>query len=157
MKLTSIIFLFLMIMGRCNPTRVSSGEHTSGDPLTICTGTSFGMCAGYCVKEYVINGATVDLTMFSRDKAQTSPKSCQRTIDQASRDSLNTLADLEAFSKKPERLGCPDCADGGAEYIELQRGDQKHRVTFEYGQTIPGFESLVSALRSQRKAFDECP
>ena len=157
MKLTGIALLFFMIMGRCSSTTVSSAERTSADPLTIRTGTSFGMCAGYCVKEYVINGTAVDLTMLSRNKAQTSPKSCQKTIDQASWDSLKTLADLDAFNKQPERLGCPDCADGGAEYIELQRGDQKHRVTFEYGQTIPGFESLVDALRSQRKAFDECP
>lgn len=157
MKLTGITLLFLMILGRCGSTTVSSEERTSTDPLTIRTGTSFGMCVGYCVKEYVLNGTAVDLTMLSRNKAQASPKSCQKTIDQPTWDSLKTLADLDAFSKQPERLGCPDCADGGAEYIELQRGDQKHRVTFEYGQTIPGFESLVDALRSQRKAFDECP
>ena len=157
MKLTIITLLLFLITGRCNPTSVSSAERTSSDSLTIRTGTSFGMCAGYCVKDYVINGTALDLTMLSRNKAQTSPKSCQKTINQARWDSLKTMADLDAFSKQPERLGCPDCADGGAEYIELQRGDQKHRVTFEYGQTIPGFESLVSALRSQRKEFDECP
>lgn len=157
MKLTGITLLFLMILGRCNPTTVSSEERTSTDPLTIRTGSSFGMCVGYCVKDYVFNGTSVVLTMISRSKTQTSPKTCQKTIDQSSWDSLKTLANLDAFNKQPERLGCPDCADGGAEYIELQLGDQKHRVTFEYGQTIPGFESLVDALRSQRKAFDECP
>ena len=157
MKLTGITLLFMMILGRCSPTNVSSEERTSTDPLTIRTGSSFGMCVGYCVKDYVFNGTTIDLTMISRSKTQTSPKNCQKTIDQASWDSLKTLANLDAFRKQPERLGCPDCADGGAEYIELQLGDQKHRITFEYGQTIPGFESLVSALRNQRKAFDECP
>lgn len=157
MKLAGISLLFLLIMGRCNPTSVSSAERTSSDPLTIRTGTSFGMCVGYCVKDYVINGTALDLTMLNRTRTQTSTKSCQKTIDQTRWDSLKTMADLDAFSKQPERLGCPDCADGGAEYIELQRGDQKHRVTFEYGQTIPGFESLVNALRSQRKEFDECP
>ena len=157
MKLIGIALLFLMILGRCNPTTVSSEERPSTDALTIRTGSSFGMCVGYCVKDYVLNGTNVDLTMISRSKTQTSPKSCQKTISQESWDSLKRLADLDAFSKQPERLGCPDCADGGAEYIELERGDQKHRVMFEYGQTIPGFESLVDALRSQRKAFDECP
>jgi hypothetical protein len=94
--------------------------------------------------------------MINRSRTQTSSKTCQTTISQESWRSLKTLANQVAFSKQPERLGCPDCADGGAEYIELQTGDQKYRITFEYGQTIPGFELLVDALRTQRNAFKEC-
>ncbi|MFD2932172.1 hypothetical protein [Spirosoma flavum] len=156
MKLTGIALLFLMLLGRCTQSTISSAEPLSANELTIRTGTSFGMCVGYCVNEYVFNGTSVTLTQTGRPLAQNPIKTCQTTIDQATWNTLRAAANLETFSKQPETRGCPDCADGGAEYIELQTGEQKHRVTFEYGTTIPGFESLVEALRAQRTAFKAC-
>jgi hypothetical protein len=154
MKLITITFLFLTVLGRCTPGTVA-GERLS-DTATIRTGTSFGMCAGYCQKDYVLTGINLTLTTTSRNPAQYPAKTCQTTISQESWNSLKDRVNPDTFTKLPERLGCPDCADGGAEYIEIETGGQKHRVTFEYGHTIPGFESLVSDLRSQREKFDEC-
>lgn len=155
MKLSVVTLLFLTILGRCTPGTIS-GERLS-DAATIRTGTSFGMCAGYCQKDYVLNGTNVTLTTSSNNNPTQYPtRTCQTTISQESWTSLKDFVNLDAFNKLPERLGCPDCADGGAEYIEIESGDQRHRVTFEYGKTIPGFESLVSNLRAQRERFDEC-
>ena len=112
---------------------------------------------GYCQDEYTFNGTSVTLTQNgTRTQAQSPTKTCQTTISPAEWENLKALANMDTFSGKAATLGCPDCADGGAEYIELQTGDRKHRVTFEYNKTIPGFEPLVDALRKRREAFKEC-
>ena len=52
-----------------------------------------------------------------------------------------------------DRIGCPDCADGGAEWIEIDSMDGVKRVTFENGQTVNGIEPLVEKLRQLRNQY----
>jgi hypothetical protein len=154
MKAIFLTFVIALVLGRCTETKVLA---VTDDPLTIRTGTSFGMCVGYCQNDYVFNGTSVTLTQNgTRSRAQSPVKTCQTAISPTEWETLKALANIDTFSSKPETLGCPDCADGGAEYIELQVGDRKHRVTFEFNKTIPGFEPLVDALRKKREAFKEC-
>lgn len=156
MKVSIVACLLIFLFGRCSDFE-SAAAPEQPDALTIRTGTSFGMCAGYCATDYVFNGTSATLTQSgTRTQTQNSPKTCQSTLSPADWTALKALADVDAFGKQPETLGCPDCADGGAEYVELQQGDRKHRVTFEFNKTIPGFEPLVEALRRQRAAFTEC-
>lgn len=156
MRFLVIATLFTIAFGRCADKSVSAVD--PNEPLTIRTGTSFGMCMGYCLNDYAFNGTRVTLTQSgTRTQAQNPARTCQNTISSADWNTLKASANFDAFGKQAETLGCPDCADGGAEYIELQLGDSKHRVTFEYGKTIPGFEPLVEALRKQRAAFKTCP
>lgn len=158
MKLFFLSLLITLVSGRCTETTVlSNNDDVLTDALTIRTGTSFGMCVGYCQHEYVLNGTSFTLTQNgTRAQAQSPTKTCQTTLSAADWNALKALADFNTFSSKPATLGCPDCADGGAEYVELQTGERKHRVTFEFGKTIPGFDPLVSALRARREAFNEC-
>lgn len=42
--------------------------------------------------------------------------------------------DYNTFRKLPAVVGCPDCADGGAEWLEVRLTDGTlHKVTYEYG------------------------
>ena len=159
MKLFILTCLVTLMLGRCTETNiVSSAENATSDPLTIRTGTSFGMCVGYCQHDYVVNGTTVTLTQNgTRTQASSPTKTCQTTLTSADWDALKALVNIDSFSSQPETIGCPDCADGGAEYVELAMGDRKHRVTFSYNKTIPGSEALVDALRKRREAFPACP
>lgn len=154
MKTTVVFLLLLITLGRCTQSKDISAEGSS-DALIIRTGTSFGFCVGYCQKEYVFRETDVTLTQTSRSPVQP-VKTCQTALSQADWNALKAAANVTVLSQQPETLGCPDCADGGAEFIELQTGEQKHRVTFEYGKTIPGLEPLVDALRNQRNQFAEC-
>ena len=151
-----IATLLILAFGSCmNSFTPQNGPDTTG--LIIRTGTSAGMCVGYCAFDYVFNGTSVTLTQSStRMQSGITPKSCQSTISQADWDALRQSANLDAFSKQPVVIGCPDCTDAGAEYVEIEQGDQKHRVTIPFAQTIPGFEPLLKALRSQRATFKEC-
>ncbi len=155
MKMTVFSLLLLMILGSCRSDTATPAESVDG--LIIRSGTSFGFCVGYCQKDYVFDKTNVTLTeQDKRAPTQNPTKTCQKTISQADWNALTAAAKPDLFSRQPETLGCPDCADGGAEYIELQLNDRRHRVTFEFGKTIPGFEPLVEAIRSQRTAFEEC-
>jgi len=157
-KLLITAFMSALLFDQCSS--VAEQPLTDTAPITIRTGTSFGMCVGNsCRKDYVFNGTSVTLSQGgTRTQTQTPDKTCERTISAADWTSLRAAAaDLDAFRKQPNVIGCPDCADGGAEYIELQQNDSRHRVTFPFGKTIPGFEPLVNALRQQREAFSDCP
>lgn len=44
-----------------------------------------------------------------------------------------------------DRLGCPDCADGGSEWLAFRMVDGRyHKVVFEFG-TIPQSQGLLLA------------
>ena len=58
--------------------------------------------------------------------------------------------DMQALQALPNVLGCPDCADGGAEWIEVEIGNTLKRVTFEYGAAIPSIQPLLDLVRERR-------
>ncbi len=150
-----VFFTFIIMSSGCQKTSVQSVN----DSLIIRTGTSFGMCVGdKCRKDYVLNGTSATLTQSGSGRGNPIPaKTCQKQLSANDWNALKAAVDFSTFNQQPDVIGCPDCADGGAEYIELEQGDSKHRVTFPYGQTIAGFESLVTTLRQQRNQFDSCP
>lgn len=155
----SIVLLVLLITGfvRCMNSFTPQAAQNTTDDLTISSGTSFGMCTGYCQNDYTFNGTSVTLVQSSvRPQTTLTSKSCQSTISQSDWNTLKAAANVDLFSKQPKLIGCPDCTDAGSEYVEIQAGPQKYRVTFPFGRTIPGFESLVDALRNQREAFKNC-
>ena len=157
MKAFVVAILLVVVFVRCMNDFTQQSSQGTVDALTIRTGTSFGMCVGYCQNDYVFNGSSVTLAQSnSRPQAQVTPRSCQTTISLVDWNALKANADFDALSKQPKILGCPDCTDGGAEYIELQLDEQRYRVTFPFGKTIPGFESLVTGLRNQRNVFKDC-
>nr|WP_293837501.1 hypothetical protein [uncultured Arsenicibacter sp.] len=123
--------------------------------VVIRSGTSYGFCIGYCKRQLDLTPA--EATFIMKDNREELPvKSCKGTITADEWKTLAAQADLAALKKQPERIGCPDCADGGAEFLEIERSGDKYRVTFEAGKTIPGFESLVETLRKRRTAFNDC-
>jgi hypothetical protein len=45
-------------------------------------------------------------------------------------------------------IGCPDCADGGGEWIEVSVAGESHRVTFDNGANIEAIQPLIELMRS---------
>ncbi|GAB4001267.1 hypothetical protein GCM10028807_57150 [Spirosoma daeguense] len=157
MKRFGNLFALLVLFTQCTSSVSPVSPENLASELTIRSGTAFGFCMGYCEKAYVFNGTRVSLTEKAPGQLTTpAPRSCESTISEADWNNLVSKSDLETFGKQPAVIGCPDCADGGAEYIELEVGTQKHRVTFPHGETIPGFETLVSDLRKHRESLKEC-
>jgi len=145
--------LVALLAAQCGTQQTLDPETDAS--LIIRSGTSFGYCIGYCKRQ--LDLTSTEAAYFMNDNQQQLPtKTCKGTITAEEWKSLAAQADLEALKKQPERLGCPDCADGGAEFLELERSGEKYRVTFEAGKTIPGFDKLVQALRQKREAFKDC-
>jgi hypothetical protein len=49
--------------------------------------------------------------------------------------------------------GCPDCADGGAEWVAIQTPDQTIQTTYEYGHNLERIGELQKELRAVRQRF----
>ncbi|CAF3727721.1 unnamed protein product [Adineta steineri] len=66
---------------------------------------------------------------------------------------LISLIDSKNFQALDDTVGCPDCADGGAEWIQINYSNKNKQVTFELGKLIKGFEGLINDLRSLRDKY----
>ena len=120
-------------------------------------GTSFGMCVGPCRKEMNVVKNEVIFTVFyteGRGAIGGTPKIYNEALDAILGKSLVKSIDYEAFKNLNEVIGCPDCADGGAEWVEIFKNGSKHKVTFEFGRAPKEIESLVTILREKKAYFE---
>ncbi len=118
--------------------------------LSVKHGSSFGMCNGYCFKENTYTPE--DFIHYEKAFGRTNPKDFPEKMDSISIspkewEDIISKIDLEKFYAEQETIGCPDCADGGSEWIEMATTDKIYRVTFEFGQPSEGLKSIYSALR----------
>jgi len=136
-----------------------SCEKNDGNPSEIKQlgyGTSFGMCVGYCTNSILLRSGTV---MYSRSgwNDQVTPIKCTENMTRISWESFKKIVDLNEFFSLPEIIGCPDCADGGAEWVEIENfSGKKYRVTFEYGNAPEELKDVVSALSEQSEKGIHC-
>ncbi|NBU33061.1 hypothetical protein EB118_05955 [bacterium] len=116
----------------------------------IKTGTSFGMCGGYCYREFTISSTKIAYN--ARGWGDESYPEIKKEISFSSDEwqSLIDTIDTKEFNLLPERIGCPDCADGGAEWIEITDGKAVKKVEFDFGDSISGNESFLKKLREIR-------
>jgi len=140
---------------------LSACQSLSTEPsaLTKVTSTtSFGMCVGYCKTTLVITATEAVLIRehFGRgtgadlpDQRVTTPLSAQEWQEIA----IAAAAAAAAFDTLPDRIGCPDCADGGAETLSVVGPGQK-TVEFEYGASIAGVQPLLERVRALRLRLD---
>jgi len=133
-----------------------STEFVPSDRLMLVkTGTSFGMCVGHCITEVEINPQKV--TMYRKAwRSNIRDKTCERALVRQEWENLGKTLDFAIFSQLPETIGCPDCADGGKEWIEITYGEQMKRVTFEFGKDIPQITGLISQIRKIRESLNNC-
>ena len=108
------------------------------------------MCNGYCFKENTYTSE--DFIHCEKAFGRTNPKDFPEKMDSISIspkewEDIISKIDLEKFYAEQETIGCPDCADGGSEWIEIATTDKIYRVTFEFGQPSEGLKSIYSALR----------
>lgn len=118
--------IFFLLLTSCSQEVIYSGISQ------IKYGTSFGECIGYCKHEMVLKSGKVTYNSISWNSAL-QPQIQTDTLTAVAWDSVKSDFVVKDFFNLPETIGCPDCADGGAEWIEIQltNGDT-HKVTFEY-------------------------
>ena len=114
---------------------------------SIKYGTSFGECLGYCVTEAEVLDEELKVVQKSWD-SQLEDIESNRSLSSEEVESIINGIDTDKFKVLDETIGCPDCADGGAEWIELIIEGEVKRVTFEYMASIDGINPAVEMLRS---------
>ena len=138
---------------------VAGGTSCSTSPVapdaltTLRTSTSFGFCLGYC-------RATLDITsvemVYVEESRQGELPPVRRVspVSAAEWKSLVDALDRAALERLPATVGCPDCADGGAESLEVFGSDWQKRVTFEFGAAMPELQPLLARVRTLRERFE---
>jgi hypothetical protein len=82
-------------------------------------GTSFGTCYGYCKRDLTLQSGGI--TYKKSGWIDTIiPVICTEILPDSIWHSFQTGLDIDAFFSLPTTIGCPDCADGGEECIDMQ-------------------------------------
>ena len=134
-------------------TLASCGSGAAPGVLQVVSTTSFGMCAGYCSTRLEISEGAAVLTRTSRGGrgAQELPE--QRFVQTLTADEwveITRLAAAAKFHGLPPVIGCPDCADGGAESLTIIGYTVPETVSFEHGATIEQVQPLLDRVRALR-------
>ncbi len=125
------------------------------EAIFIRSGSSFGMCVGHCITDSEINSQEI-IVVRKAWRSKIADKTCQRVITSQEWESLVSLLNFDTFKQLPATTGCPDCADGGTEWIEIIYGEQIKKVTFEFGKNIPEIAEFTEKVRKIRNSLNNC-
>lgn len=132
-----------------------AGDMSAAAGVTkITSTTSFGMCVGYCTTQLDIADGEAVLTRIGRGGrgAATLPdETLRRSLTSAEWQEFTQLASRARFQGLPEVLGCPDCADGGAETLSIETASGTQSVKFEYGANVEALQPLLDRVRKERE------
>lgn len=125
------------------------------DLATISYGSSFGMCVGFCTNELTISDLKVTYSKIQR-APKPDEKKCTKPIAAEEIEAIKNLLNSEKIAALPEVIGCPDCADGGAEWIAVNADGKNYKITFEYGKPPKELAAAVAKLKVLRESFKDC-
>ena len=120
----------------------------------ITSGTSFGECLGYCGRELELTLGNSRYTAFGTDTLDYPDIAVSQSESATGWSSLEALVDFDQLLAFEDVIGCPDCADGGAEWIEVTSDGPSKKITFEYGDSLTGIQDLIVEMRERRAHFE---
>jgi hypothetical protein len=123
--------------------------------LEIRYGTSFGHCRGYCTHELILSKQLATYSEISRDTIHFPLKQHQTFINESFFKEVNQAYNLDSLKLLPDRIGCPDCADGGSEYLIVVTTTGTKKTTFEYGNIPESLKKVVDLLHAKSKELSE--
>jgi hypothetical protein len=121
--------------------------------IQINSGTSYGECWGYCVFELQIDNSNALFTASGWGWYEFPDLLLEDNLSQEMWQQIIELIDFEYFQALDEVYGCPDCADGGAEFIEIIYDGVAKQVTFDAYTEIDGMQELTILLRDLRDEY----
>ena len=126
-----------------------------GEIIEVRFGTSFGKCSGYCIQEVALTNNQVAKKLIPHRDKSLEVKTCNQDFSKFEK--LVSLIDMEAFDQLEVTIGCPDCADGGAEWIQIitSEGYDK-KVTYSYNKAPSMSEPFIDILRGEYEKMKEC-
>jgi hypothetical protein len=131
-------------------------EGSATKPLAVtkvASTTSFGMCAGYCKTTLEISEKEAVLTREAWGRGAGANLPVQRLTTPLAAQEWQDIATAAAAAKidgLPETIGCPDCADGGAESLTIVGPGRNKTITFDHGAAIAEAQPLLDRVRALR-------
>lgn len=130
------------------------GEVTTaaGSVSQVVSTTSFGMCVGYCKTRLEISPGKAVLVREPGGRGQpTLPvERKEEVLSPQEWDEIARLAGAAKIEGLPDVIGCPDCADGGAESLTIVGPGRNKTITFDHGATIEAAQPLLERVRALR-------
>jgi hypothetical protein len=117
------------VTGTLRPTVESSSVAAS----LVGAGWSFGMCGGFCLADLMIEATQASLTGRSWDSDKALFVN-QGVLTEFARTRIESRADALSGVVLEPVYGCPDCADGGAAYLLLEREGITTRHSMSFGR-----------------------
>jgi len=155
-KFLFISILFTSLLFACKTAKNTSTGSTT-DIISITHGTSFGMCRGYCIHEEEYQMNEIAVSHKSWDSIRHKPMVEKMQFTQADFEALASLLNKKEWEKLEERIGCPDCADRGSEYLIIVTKTGTKTVTFDAYTDVPAIQELLVKLRDYKKKFEYDP
>jgi hypothetical protein len=145
-RLASLAVLILSLSG-CGKTPTDATAIA-----TIRATTAFGFCVGYCRTSLDI---TAEQAVFVKQSLRGELPDVRRTlpITAAEWKGLVDAVDRKRLEALPAVVGCPDCADGGAESVEVVGADWRKGVSFDHGANLTELQPLLGRVRAVRNRF----
>jgi len=137
-------------------TLVACDKPAASGVRRVVSTTSFGMCVGYCSTRLEISEGQAVLVRTSRGGRGTQELPDQRFTQTLTPDEWQAISRLAGEAKLdglPPVIGCPDCADGGAESLTIVTPSGDKTISFEHGATIAQVQPLLERVRVLRTAL----
>jgi len=120
----------------------------------VVSTTSFGMCVGYCTTRLEISEGQAVLIREARG-GRGAPQGLPdqrfaRTLTAAEWVEIQRLAAQADLTAVPDVVGCPDCADGGAEGLTIEGASGSESVSLEFRADLPQAQPLLDRVRALR-------
>jgi hypothetical protein len=132
----------------------NDNDDFSNDIEYVKYGTSFGECLGYCKNDITVTNTTIDFNKRGWDLEGLLPEmSNTESVDAKYTTELIDKINFDSFLELDSIIGCPDCADGGAEWIEIRSKGISHKVIFEYRNEPSETKEYIGYLRTYINAF----
>lgn len=151
MRFTVLLPIAALALASC----ASPAAAPSANVTRVVSTTSFGMCVGYCTTRLEISEGRAVLVREARggrgapDPAAR-PQRFTKTLSVAEWQEIQRLAAATNLTAVPDTVGCPDCADGGAEGLTIESSGGAESVSLEYRAALPQAQGLLQRVRALR-------
>lgn len=149
MTMTKLLPVLALALAACATAPAPSASVTR-----VVSTTSFGMCVGYCTTRLEITESQAVLIREARGgrgAPQNLPAQRYATpLSAAEWQEIQRLASQADLTRVPDVVGCPDCADGGAEGLTIESGAGSESVSLEFRAELPAAQGLLSRVRGIR-------
>ena len=137
-----------------------NGVQATSSVRQVVSTTSFGMCAGYCSTRLEISEGQAILVRSShggRGAEELPEQRFTKALTPSEWQEIAHLAENTKLDGLPPVVGCPDCADGGAESLMIEGSAGAKTISFEHGATIEQAQPLLERVRALRAAMTPKP